>query len=130
MINIETFKESVNAALANKALDSIVAITEDILPVGGAAQLSMHQMTDRVIGKIEIVNRIRNGKVQLNKKVDVMGKGYKLLPNGLVVLMSPVEIRNRARAAKIAAKKRNLEMFQILRKRANSEIKHNMYFGG
>lgn len=130
MINIETFKESVNAALANKALDSIVAMTEDILPVGGAAQLSMHQMTDRVIGKIEIVNRIRNGKVQLNKKVDVMGKGYKLLPNGLVVLMSPVEIRNRARAAKIAAKKRNLEMFQILRKRANSEIKHNMYFGG
>ena len=130
MINIETFKESVNAALANKALDSIVAITEDILPVGGAAQLSMHQMTDRVIGKIEIVNRIRNGQVQLNKKVDVMGKGYKLLPNGLVVLMSPVEIRNRARAAKIAAKKRNLEMFQILRKRANSEIKHNMYFGG
>lgn len=130
MINIETFKESVNAALANKALDSIVAITEDILPVGGAAQLSMHQMTDRVIGKIEIVNRIRNGKVQLNKKVDVMGKGYKLLPNGLVVLMSPVEIRNRARAAKIAAKKRNLEMYQILRKRANSEIKRNMYFGG
>lgn len=130
MINIETFKESVNAALANKALDSIVAITEDILPVGGAAQLSMHQMTDRVIGKIAIVNRIRNGQVQLNKKVDVMGKGYKLLPNGLVVLMSPVEIRNRARAAKIAAKKRNLEMFQILRKRANSEIKHNMYFGG
>ena len=130
MINIETFKESVNAALANKALDSIVAITEDILPVGGAAQLSMHQMTDRVIGKIAIVNRIRNGKVQLNKKVDVMGKGYKLLPNGLVVLMSPVEIRNRARAAKIAAKKRNLEMFQILRKRANSEIKRNMYFGG
>lgn len=130
MINIETFKESVNAALANKALDSIVAITEDILPVGGAAQLSMHQMTDRVIGKIAIVNRIRNGQVQLNKKVDVMGKGYKLLPNGLVVLMSPVEIRNRARAAKIAAKKRNLEMFQILRKRANSEIKHNIYFGG
>lgn len=130
MINIETFKESVNAALANKALDSIIAITEDILPVGGAAQLSMHQMTDRVIGKIEIVNRIRNGKVQLNKKVDVMGKGYKLLPNGLVVLMSPVEIRNRARAAKIAAKKRNLEMFQILRKRANSEITRNVYFGG
>lgn len=130
MLNIETFKESVNAALANKALDSIVAITEDILPVGGAAQLSMHQMTDRVIGKIAIVNRIRNGKVQLNKKVDVMGKGYKLLPNGLVVLMSPVEIRNRARAAKIAAKKRNLEMYQILRKRANSEIKRNMYFGG
>ncbi len=130
MLNIETFKESVNAALANKALDSIIAITEDILPVGGAAQLSMHQMTDRVIGKIEIVNRIRNGKVQLNKKVDVMGKGYKLLPNGLVVLMSPVEIRNRARAAKIAAKKRNLEMFQILRKRANSEIKRNAYFGG
>ncbi len=130
MLNIETFKESVNAALANKALDSIIAITEDILPVGGAAQLSMHQMTDRVIGKIEIVNRIRNGKVQLNKKVDVMGKGYKLLPNGLVVLMSPVEIRNRARAAKIAAKKRNLEMFQILRKRANSEIKRNVYFGG
>lgn len=130
MLNIETFKESVNAALANKALDSIIAITEDILPVGGAAQLSMHQMTDRVIGKIEIVNRIRNGKVQLNKKVDVMGKGYKLLPNGLVVLMSPVEIRNRARAAKIAAKKRNLEMFQILRKRANSEITRNVYFGG
>ena len=41
MINMETFKESVNAALANKALDSIVAITEDILPVGGAAQLSI-----------------------------------------------------------------------------------------
>ena len=68
--------------------------------------------------------------MQLNKKVDVMGKGYKLLPNGLVVLMSPIEIRNRARAAKIAVKTRNLEMFQILRKRANSEIKRNMYFGG
>lgn len=123
------FESQIQNQLCHLAYHKILGLTESLLPSSGAVQLDMKQMTDRTIGRIAIVNRIRNGQVQLNKKVDVMGKGYKLLPNGLVVRMSPQEIRNRAKAAKIAEKKRKMEMFQILRNRAMSELKRNLYIG-
>jgi len=126
----ELFESQIRSALGIKALAHIKSLTEDLLPVNGAVSYSMSDMTNRVLGKIAIVNRIRNGKLQLNKKVDVMGKGYKLLPNGLVVRMSQSEIRNRARAAKVAVRKRQAEMFQILRNRTMSDKRRDSFFGG
>ena len=115
--------EAIKAELAKKALKCVKNITEDLLPVGGAVQMNMKSMMTRKLGRIQIVNRVRNGKVQFNKKVDVMGKGYKLLGNGMVVKMTPTEIRKRARGAKIGARKRKFEMAQILRKRAMSNAR-------
>lgn len=115
--------EAIKAELAKKALKCVKNITEDLLPVGGAVQMNMKSMMTRKLGRIQIVNRVRNGKVQFNKKVDVMGKGYKLLGNGMVVNMTPTEIRKRARGAKIGARKRKFEMAQILRKRAMSNAR-------
>lgn len=114
---------SIKSLLETKSLNAIKDLTEGLLPVNGAAQMNMKSLLSRKLGRIQIVNRVRNGKVQFNKKVDVMGKGYKLLPNGMVVKMSPKEISNRARAAKIGAKKRKFEMAAILRKRAMSNAR-------
>lgn len=115
--------EAIRTELAKKALNCIKSITEDLLPVGGAVQMKMKSMMTRKLGRIQIVNRVRNGKVQFNKKVDVMGKGYKLLGNGMVVKMTPQEISKRAKGAKIGARKRKFEMAQILRKRAMSNAR-------
>lgn len=83
----------------------------------------------RRIGRVAIVNRIRNGKLQMNKRVDIMGKGYRLQSNGQVIKMSPREIMIRKKAAKRAARKRQLEMAQIIRKRMLSLRKRDSQLG-
>ena len=46
-----------------------------------------------------------------------MGSGYKLTQGGLVVIMTPREVMVRKMAAKRAARKRQIEMQSIIRKR-------------
>lgn len=84
---------------------------------------------ERRMGRIAIVNRIRNGSLQMNKRVDVMGKGFKLMAGGQVVRMQPREILNRKRAAKRASRKRQMKMAQIVRKRMRSMQRRNSVMG-
>ena len=81
------------------------------------------------LGRVAIVTRIRNGKVQLNKKVDIMGSGFKLTPSGLVVKMSPQEVMVRKQAARRGARKRQVEMQSIIRKRMLSMRIRNTKIG-
>lgn len=84
------------------------------------------QMTDQldeainrwVVGRVAIVNRVRNGKVQIRKVVNIT-KGFKIV-KGQLVKMTPVEMRNRKRSAKIAVRKRKAEQMQINRNRTSS----------
>lgn len=81
----------------------------------------------KTYGKVVVVNRIKGGKVQLRKKTSG-AKGYKI-KNGNLVRMSPNEIRNRKRAARIASRKRKQEMSKILRNRKISMQKRKMRLG-
>lgn len=92
-------------------------------------KFTMASMTKTKMGRYAIVDRIRNGKLQVNKKVDIMGKGYRLLPTGQVVKMSPREIITRHRAAKRAARKRKFEALQISRNRNLSLIRRRNMIG-
>lgn len=81
----------------------------------------------KVYGKLGIVDRIRGGQVQLQKKQSEQA-GYKVV-HGQVVKMDPEELRNRKRSARIAARKRRSEMAQILRRRLVSLKKRESRFG-
>ena len=72
----------------------------------------------RVVGRVAIVNRVRNGKVQMLKKESTT-KGYKI-QNGQIVKMNYIEMRRRQIGARIASRKRRLEQTTINRKRALS----------
>lgn len=132
--------EDVSAHLDQLCESKIQEVFQSLLPSQGLAVINESQMFspaqvtrplafERRIGRIAVVNRIRNGKIQMNKKVDVMGKGYRLLKNGMVVKMSPKEILTRKRAAKIAARKRQLEMAQIVRRRLMSDRRRAAQIG-
>lgn len=117
-----------------KANHKIESILESRLPNNGALLLPLAapkppKQFKRTIGRIAIVNRIRNGKVQMNKKVNVMGKGYKLLASGQVIKMTPREILVRKIAAKRGARKRQVEMASIVRKRMLSMRRRNSQMG-
>lgn len=72
----------------------------------------------RVVGRVAIVNRVRNGKVQMLKK-EPTTKGYKI-QNGQIVKMNYIEMRRRKIGARIASRKRRLKQTTINRKRALS----------
>lgn len=78
-------------------------------------------------GRMKIVNRIRNGKVQMRVVKSAVG-GFKVV-NGNLVRMSPLELRNRKRGAKISARKRKTEMAKILRNRKLSLQKRKARLG-
>jgi len=81
----------------------------------------------KTYGKVDVVNRIKGGKVQLRKKTSNT-KGYKI-ENGNLVRMSPTEMRNRRRAARISSRKRKQEMARILRNRRISMQRRKMRLG-
>jgi hypothetical protein len=65
------------------------------------------------MGKVAIVDRVRNGVIQIRKLVNET-KGFKIV-DGQLVKMTPEEIRARKRGAKIAVRKRRAELAQIKR---------------
>lgn len=95
-------------------------------------QLVVEQLSEaishhKVYGKLGIVDRIRGGQVQMQRKQSEQA-GYKVV-RGQVVKMDPEEMRNRKRSARIAARKRRSEMAQILRRRVISMKKREARFG-
>lgn len=132
-------KTLIENMLYEKANIQVIQLMEAKLPTGYGMNIkpisttypkvTMKQMTKTTFGKFAIVDRIRNGKLQINKKVDVMGKGYKLLPNGQVIRMNPREAIARARAAKRAAKKRKMYLGSINRNRKLSLQKRKFMIG-
>lgn len=140
-------KEYILSTLARLVEEKAVEVLRDMLPTNGMLEdttiteqfklpvmpnpnvFSKPHPFQRRIGRIAIVNRIRNGSLQMNRKVDVMGKGYRLMSNGQVIKMSPKEVITRRRAAKIAARKRQIEMAQIVRKRMLSIRRRNSELG-
>lgn len=115
-------KESLDKLAFEKSLEFLSEKTKDEIIVESLNENVTHNVRpfERRMGRIAIVNRIRNGSLQMNKRVDVMGKGYKLMPGGQVIKMQPREILNRKRAAKRAARKRQMKMAIIIRKRMRS----------
>lgn len=81
----------------------------------------------RKAGRRSMVNRIRQGKVQIMHTVSEV-PGFKVV-NGQLVMMKPEERRKRKRAARITARKRSVKMAQILRKRNISLRKRKARFG-
>lgn len=79
------------------------------------------------MGRFSVVNRIRGGKVQLRHKV-AEAVGYKI-SDGMLVRMSPMEIRRRKIAAKRSVIKRRGKVAAIVRKRGLSMRKRNLRFG-
>ena len=69
-------------------------------------------------GKIDIVNRVRNGKVELHKRVSNT-KGYRI-KDGKIIKMSFGEKKKRKLGARIASRKRKIVMSRILKKRDKS----------
>ena len=69
-------------------------------------------------GKIDIVNRVRDGKVQLRKRVS-NAKGFRI-KDGKIVKMTFAEKKKRKVGARIASRKRKVIMARILKKRAKS----------
>lgn len=128
--------KTINEMLDNIANTKIQSVLESMLPSNGKvvlsegfAQYSPPKHFKRTIGRIAIVNRVRNGQVQMNKKVDIMGKGYRLLPSGQVIKMAPREILVRKQSAKRAARKRQMEMASIVRKRMMSIRRRHSQMG-
>lgn len=122
-------KNSIKESLDYIAVTNIYKLIESMLPKSGMLVEDVNSIEEelitpnnlkRTMGRVAIVTRIRNGTVQLNKKVDIMGSGYKLTTGGTVVKMSPREIIVRKQAAKKAARKRQIEMQSIIRKRMMS----------
>ena len=132
-------KTLIENMLYEKANVRIIQLMEAKIPSGygmkikpvsmNLPKMNMKQMTKSTFGRFAIVDRIRNGKIQYNKKIDTMGKGYKLLPNGQVIKMSPREAIARARAAKRAAKKRKIHLMTINRNRMLSLQKRKYMIG-
>jgi len=128
--------KTINEMLDNIANTKIQSVLESMLPSNGKVVLSEGfapysppKQFKRTIGRIAIVNRVRNGQVQMNKKVDIMGKGYRLLPSGQVIKMSPREILVRKQSAQRAARKRQMEMASIVRKRMMSIRRRHSQMG-
>lgn len=130
-------KASIKESLDYMLVTNIYKLIENMLPKTGMLiednsieeELTNPNSLKRTMGRVAIVTRIRNGKVQLNKKVDIMGSGYKLTNGGTVVKMSPREIMVRKQAAKKAARKRQIEMQSIIRKRMMSMRIRNSRMG-
>lgn len=127
-------KEMLKESLDNLAVNKVSCLlSEGVCDVVEVELTEEHRHGahpfERRMGRIAVVNRVRNGLLQMNKKVDVMGKGYKLMPNGQVIKMQPREILNRKRAAKRAARKRQLKMAIIIRKRMRSLQRRNTALG-
>lgn len=126
---------TINEMLDIKANQKIESILESMLPNNGAILSEGFETPKppkqfrRTIGRIAIVNRVRNGQVQMNKKVNIMGKGYKLMSSGQVIKMTPREILVRKQSAKRAARKRQMEMASIVRKRMMSMRRRNSQMG-
>lgn len=121
-MDLKNIKDTLNYM----AVTSIYSLVESMLPKTGMIVENKSSMNEdfnkpshmkRTLGRVAIVTRIRNGKVQFNKKVNIMGSGYKLTQGGLVVVMTPREVMVRKMAAKRAARKRQIEMQSIIRKR-------------
>lgn len=121
-MDLKNIKDTLNYM----AVNSIYSLVESMLPKTGMIVENKSSMNEdfnkpshmkRTLGRVAIVTRIRNGKVQFNKKVNIMGSGYKLTQGGLVVIMTPREVMVRKMAAKRAARKRQIEMQSIIRKR-------------
>lgn len=121
-MDLKNIKDTLNYM----AVTSIYSLVESMLPKTGMIVENKSSMNEdfnkpghmkRTLGRVAIVTRIRNGKVQFNKKVNIMGSGYKLTQDGLVVKMTPREVMVRKMAAKRAARKRQIEMQSIIRKR-------------
>ena len=121
-MDLKNIKDTLNYM----AVNSIYSLVESMLPKTGMIVENKSSMNEdfnkpshmkRTLGRVAIVTRIRNGKVQFNKKVNIMGSGYKLTQGGLVVIMTPREVTVRKMAAKRAARKRQIEMQSIIRKR-------------
>lgn len=137
-----SLKGIITEMLDKSAFEKYMSIMESLLPVDNVvgANLSedVHKIAtnyavphqfERRIGRVAIINRVRNGSLQMNKRVDVMGKGFKLMPNGQVIRMSIKEVINRKRAAKRASRKRQMEMASIVRKRMLSLRRRNSELG-
>lgn len=134
LFETEEFKQSILDRL-NEKRDEMFELNESADPIVKkammAAALARKSQADRhnrrINGKVEIVNRVRNDKVQMQKKESAV-KGYKIV-NGVVVKMTLAEMKHRKLAAKIASRKRENEMAAILRKRAISLKLRNQRLG-
>lgn len=134
LFETEEFKQSILDRL-NEKRDELFELNESTDPIIQKAMmtaaLARKSQSDRhnrrINGKIEIVNRVRNDKVQMQKKESAV-KGYKIV-NGVVVKMTLAEMKHRKLAAKIASRKRENEMATILRKRAISLKLRNQRLG-
>ena len=134
LFETEEFKQSILDRL-NEKRDEMFELNESVDPIVKkammAAALARKSQADRhnrrINGKVEIVNRVRNDKVQMQKKESAV-KGYKIV-NGVVVKMTLAEMKHRRLAAKIASRKRENEMATILRKRAISLKLRNQRLG-
>lgn len=127
-MNILEQLDKLSSKKCQEILESLLPSNGQVLAEGNN-QFTQPRAFQRRIGRVAIVNRIRNGKLQMNKRVDVMGKGFRLLPNGQVIKMTPREIITRQRAAKRAARKRQMEMAMIIRNRMISLRKRNSQIG-
>lgn len=65
----------------------------------------------RDLGRVAIVDRVRGGKIQIRKLVNEVA-GYKIV-DATLQKMTPEEIRQRKRGAKIAVRKRRGEAAKI-----------------
>ena len=65
----------------------------------------------RTMGRVAIVDRIKGGKLQIRHIVNEVA-GFKII-DGQLVKMTPEEIRDRKRGAKVAVRKRRGEQAQI-----------------
>jgi hypothetical protein len=134
LFETEEFKQSILDRL-NEKRDEMFELNESVDPIVKKAMmvaaLARKSQADRhnrrINGKVEIVNRVRNDKVQMQKKESAV-KGYKIV-NGVVVKMTLAEMKHRKLAAKIASRKRKNEMATILRKRAISLKLRNQRLG-
>jgi hypothetical protein len=67
----------------------------------------------RDFGKVAIVDRVKGGQIQIRKLVNETA-GYKIV-DGNLVKMTPEEIRDRRRGARIAVRKRRGQEAKIER---------------
>lgn len=122
--NTEDLKESIinklnekqNSLFETDEQDAI--IKKAMMAAAAARHKQAMQHNHRINGKLEIDNRVRNDKIQMNKKSAAV-KGYKVV-NGTVIKMTFAEMKRRKIAAKIASRKRKNEQATINRKRAIS----------
>lgn len=132
MENFDLLKQYINTELKNRIEPSV---SEDIDPIirkaleaaAIAKRIQANAHNRRVSGRVAIVNRVRNDKIQMQKKESI-AKGYKIV-NGQAVKMTFTEMKRRRIAARIASKKRAAEMSTIERKRKISMNLRNARLG-